>query len=715
MTRSGLAFLLYFWFGSLAFASEPISFDYEVLPTLTRAGCNSGSCHGAAVGRGGFHLSLWGSNPRDDYAAIVREFEGRRVDVAHPTASLILKKPTGEIDHEGGAILDENSVPWKILHAWIEQGAQRRRNLQLKEMEISWNQQILPATSPITLPLQTRGTIDVTALFLSTESKSINHLVAIQIPDPSSLKFDTTTQQLSALRPGIHTLIVRYCDRIQALQILTPNTHSPADTSNVTASNTIDYWLDQRREALRQTAAPLAPEASQLRRVMLDLIGRAPTPQELSDYLTDSNPDKYQINIDRLISSPEYVRFWTYRWTRVFGLRPNSNAPQGLHSFYQWMQAQIADGTAWDQVAREMITATGDTHQQSPAFFMLLANDPRQQAEQFSRWFIGARLECANCHDHPLDRWKQDDYHGLAAVFARIDRKQMVRWLDRGAVTNPRTGLPAIPQLPGGSRFSSSGDVRGELVQWMLEHPDSLFAKTIVNRVWSQFFGRGLVEPVDDMRLTNPATHPQLLESLAESFKSHQYDLQYLIRQVVLSDAYRRQSPATTADSRSDLTYNFGPRKSLPADVLLDLIDDATGSQLPIADASTRDRAVALEDPTTPSSTLDTLGRCVRSDTCVTPSATSSLTLMLHWINGETLNDRIANDKHWLNTTLQENLPPAEMLERLYIRTLCRSPNPTEQQMFLKSLAQESNSDSSLIWEDLFWALLSSKDFLDNR
>lgn len=723
MIRHYLSYIILLCFGSMTWAAEPIDFDFEVLPTLTRAGCNAGSCHGAAAGRGGFHLSLWGSNPAEDYVTLTREFEGRRLDVREPANSLLLKKPTGTIDHEGGAILDENSVPWQILYDWIKQGAQRHRSRQLNQMEIQFEKSVLDSDSAVTLNVKASGTLDVTAQFSDRSSHAINHLVAVTIPDPSGVQFEPATMQLTALRPGIHTVIVRYSDRVQALQILTPSNPPPNTTSAATHSLTsdaatagvIDRWLDERRETLLQTAFPPADDATLLRRVMLDLVGRAPTPTELETYLRETATDKYERIVERCLSSEEYVDFWTYRWTRILGLRPNSNAPQGLHQFYQWLHKQIETGRAWDEVTREMLTATGDCHEESPTFFMLLANDPRQQAEQVSRWFMGVRMECANCHDHPLDRWKQDDYHGLAAVFARIDRKQVVRWLDRGAVTNPRTGLPAIPQLPGGARFSSSGDVRGELAKWMIETPDTLLAKATVNRVWSHFFGRGLVEPVDDMRSTNPATHPQLLRALTSAFVSQRYDLRSLQREIVLSAAYRRQSPSTTAESNADFTYNYGPRKAITPDVLLDLIDDATGSSLPIADQASPDRAIQLEDPTTASMTLDTLGRCARSEACNTPSATSSLSLMLHWINGDTINQRIENEQHWLKSTLKQNPEPVKLLDDMYVRALCRHPQPAERDLFLKKLDQLELAQREAYWEDLFWALLSSKDFLDNR
>ena len=729
MIRHCLSIILLLLCGLPTLASDSIEFDFEVLPTLTRAGCNSGSCHGAAAGRGGFHLSLWGSNPSDDYAAIVLEFEGRRIAVDHPNDSLFLKKPTGTLDHEGGAILDENSIPWKILHDWVEQGAQRVRERELYKIELLFNQKAMDAISAVTLPVGDSGTLDVVAHFNGLNPLKINHLATITTPDPSGLKFEPNTLQLTALRPGIHTIVVRYCDRLQSFQILSPKSSTSPQTTPANsvpdvnglpvasdlADAVIDRWLDERRTSLSESAAPTADDATLLRRVMLDLIGRAPSSQELEEFLKDRTTDKYERHVEKWLRSPEFVDFWTYRWTRTFGLRPNSNAPQGLHRFHQWLHQQIASNRPWNEVALEMITAIGDCHEEGPAFFMLLANDPRQQAEQISRWFIGARMECANCHDHPLDRWKQDDYHGLAAVFARIERKQIVRWLDRGAVTNPRTGLPAIAQLPGGSRFSSSGDMRPELAKWLIEHRDTPLAKSTVNRLWSHFFGRGLVEPVDDMRLTNPATHPQLLQALTTNFVSRGYDMRFLIREIVLSEAYRRQSPATTTESLNDITYNFGPRKTLSPDVLLDMIDDATGSSLPITEKQSAARAIQLADPTSPSMTLDTLGRCSRSDACMTPSITSSLSMMLHWINGETLNERITHEQHWLKSTLKQNLEPKEMLDRMYLRTLCRYPSASECDSLLRALEPLKEAEVVAGWEDLFWALLSSKDFLDNR
>ena len=702
----------------ISIASEPINFDLQVLPTLTRLGCNAGSCHGAAVGRGGFHLSLWGSNPQEDYLTITRQFESRRIDLANPAKSLFLKKPTAIIDHEGGALIDEGSPEWQILHTWIEQGAQRANAKQLTQLQIQIGDSIVTNDVAATIPLLQNAEQKITAQFADQSQQNIEPFVAVSISDSSSLKFDSQMRRLTPLRSGIHTIVVRYANIVQAIQVLTPDSSKQANDPKpvkTSAENLIDFWLDQRRSQLGHTASPLADEPTILRRVMLDLIGRAPTPEELQRYSQDDNHEKYQQLVEQLLASPQFIDFWTYRWTRYLGLRPNNNAPQGLLAFHRWMHLQIGNNRPWDQVIQELVTASGDSHQISPAFFMLLANDARQQAEQISRLFIGARMECANCHDHPLDRWKQDDYHGLAAVFARLDRKQVVRWSDRGGVTHPRTGLPAVAQLPGGPRFNSSGDVRAELAKWMLDAKAPVAARATVNRLWSHFFGRGLVEPIDDLRLTNPATHPQLLNELTDSLLRQQYDLKQLMRMMVLSEAYRRQAPSSAEKSLGDVTYDDGPRKSLTAEVLLDLINDATGNKNIDRLKSDDGRAIQIADPTTPSPTLDTLGRCVRSDACAAPTANSSLALMLHWINGETINDRIMQPDHWLQQSLSADQPFSEIIDEMYLRTLCRRPLVADRQNHVARLTDLPVTERLAYLEDLQWALLSSRDFLDNR
>lgn len=695
-------------------ADEQIDFDADILPILTKSGCNAGSCHGAAIGRGGFHLSLWGSNPSDDFAAIIRFAKGRRIDLANPLHSLLLLKASGNIDHEGGAVLDETSSDFNLLRDWISQGAQRNHQRIIQQVTIRVDQQACDPDIALQLPIEKEVAIEITAKYQDGTHRNIAHLATVTIPDSSSLRFDADNKTITALRHGIHTFLIRYMNQVIAFQVIATSNSHPETRVTSKSPNDIDQFILERQMALGTEPGKPADDLVLLRRVTLDLIGRLPSVEEITTFTQQTDANRYTQLVDRLIASSEFTDFWTYRWGRDFGLRPNSNSPQGIQSFQRWLKIQIAENRPLDQIIQQMITATGDSHDTSPAFFILIDNDPRKQAERIAQLFLGARMECANCHDHPLDRWQQDDYHGLAAIFARLDRKQVVSWLDRGAVTNPRTGQPAEPKIPGERKLPVGMDHRNELANWLLdpEHPHA--ARAFVNRHWAHFFGRGLVHPVDDIRTTNPATHPQLLSTLTNTLVSHNYDFRLLTKQIVLSSAYQRLSPDSLPSSLNDFGYVYGPRKPLPAEVLLDMLADATAVPELLSNDPSLTRSILVADPTVPSEALDALGRCTANRDCNSSTANTSLTAMLHWINGETLNKRIQSPNGWLAQRLTST-SDEELVTEMYLRTLSRAPQEVEKQTWLTELKELDPTARKPFFEDLFWALLTSNDFIHNH
>jgi hypothetical protein len=442
----------------LALSALSVDFDTDVLPVLTRAGCNAGACHGAAAGRGGFKLSLFGGDPAADYRAIVSELEGRRVNLARPERSLLLLKPTWELDHEGGQRFEADSPQAALLRQWIESGAQRLQSRRLARLTVE------PAEATVeTLPASV--SLQVTAHFSDGLARRVEDTAVFTAADPASTAV-AANGSIKVLRPGRHTVIVRYLTEVRAIQVTAPFPGSAAATPKEISRNWIDDEIDAALNALHLPSASQADDATLLRRLTLDLTGRLPTPERVREFLADkrSSQGKYEAELDRLLAADEFTEFWTYKladWLRISAGRPGDT--EGRAAYVAWLREQVATARPLDELAVELITAEGDSHAQGPPNFQRTAGDARAQAEHVAESLLAIRLRCANCHNHPLDRWTQDDYHGLAAIFAGLDRGQLVKWRGGGEVLHPATGEAAVPRIPGEKFLKSNSDGRPAL------------------------------------------------------------------------------------------------------------------------------------------------------------------------------------------------------------------------------------------------------------
>ncbi len=654
-----------------------IDFDTEIVPILTRSGCNVGSCHGAAAGRGGFHLSLLGGDPEADYASIVEQFEGRRVHVAQPERSLILRKPTLQLEHEGGQALSSEGA--ERLKAWIASGARRIRQRSLQTLDVQ------PKLVRVEQPGD-RVVIRITAHFDDGTHEDVSKWTVLVANDPSAIDIDTSGPSVQVLRRGEHTLIARYLDRVVPIRIRLPLSDTIVDHRTQPIHNFIDEHIFRTLTELRLTVSPTADDATFLRRVSLDLTGRLPTPAEVLIFLEDpmDSKSKRQQCVDRLLESDAFVDYWTYRFAKLLRLYPQPNDKKSVQVYHTWIGQQIRNRTSMDRMARELLTAIGDTHQMGPANFTRSSADARAQAELISQVFMGTRLQCANCHNHPLDRWTQDDYHGLAAIFARLDRGRVVQVVERGTVTNVRTGAQAVPRIPGERYLPTEEDSRAVFAEWLTGAGNPYFARSFVNRLWRGLFGRGLVDPADDLRDTNPATHPELLEELAQDFATHGYDLRHALRRIVTSATYARSSLTDEINREDDRFYSHAYKRPLEPEVMADAISDATGVAERYGDEPLGRRAVQLVDTLTPSETLDALGRCLRRESCEGVSVSSALPTKLHQLNGNWINSKIASQENHLHQRLATTSRDVDVIDTIYLQTLSRPPSDQEQQHWLQ-------------------------------
>jgi hypothetical protein len=517
-------------------------------------------------------------------------------------------------------------------------------------------------------------------------------------------------------RRGQHVVIARFLNRVVPIRQVVPLNEAEVDLSGEPRANVIDEEILKTLSMLRLPVSPPADDAAYLRRVSLDLTGRLPDVATVDSFLSDSSPDKRAQLVDALLASDAFTDVWTLRFARLLRLHSLPNEKEGVEAYAGWLRAQIAAGAPLDAMARELVTATGDAHVVGPANFGRMVNDARGHAELAGRFFLGVRLGCANCHNHPLDRWTQDDYHGLAAVFARLERGREVKLASRGAVTNLRTNEPAVPRIPGERDLVSDADHREEFAAWLTSPDNPQLARVTVNRLWRALFGRGLVDPTDDLRETNPATHPALLDTLARDFISHGYSIRHTLRQIALSRTYARSDAALPGNAADDRFYSHAYRRPLEPEVLADAIADVTGVPSQYAGHSPGTRAVTLVDPLSPAPSLDILGRCSRAGGCEDDGVQQGgLAAQLHLINGELINRQITDANGRLQQHIRNGKTDAEIVTEFYLRALCRRPTAEELSSWRERLKTDDSAERMKRLEDFAWSLLNSNLLKENH
>jgi hypothetical protein len=686
----------------------PIDFDTDIIPVLTRAGCNAGSCHGAAAGRGGFRLSLLGGDPAADHEIIVHELEGRRVNLARPAESLLLAKPTGRLSHQGGVVLPADGPGAKRLADWIAAGAPRLRSRRLTQLVVSPARVVVEKVGA-EVPLK------ATARFDDAQVADVTAWTIFTAGDPTAVEIDPDTARATVRRRGQHVVTARFLDRVVPLQLTLPLSNTPVDLAKEPRANFIDDEVLKTLTVLRLPVSPAADDATFLRRVHLDLTGALPDRDEVEAFLADRSADKRAKLVERLLQSDAFVDYWTYRFATLLRIRPLPNENEAALTYHRWLREQVRKGTPLDEVSRALLTATGDSHAHGPANFARLSGDARGQAELVSQVFLGVRMQCANCHNHPLDRWTQDDYHGLAAVFARLERGRVVKVAARGAVTNPRTGEPAVPRIPGVRDLDPNADGRDGFARWLTAPDNPYFAKATVNRLWRALFGRGLVEPADDLRDTNPATHPELLDRLAADFVKHGCDLRHTLRLIALSHTYGRGAITKAANQADDRFYSHAYRRPLEPEVLADAIADVTGVADHYGSEPLGTRAVTLVDPRTPAPSLDILGRCSRQASCEDAAEGGGLPAKLHQLNGALINRKVAAHDGRLHRLIGVDKSDDEILTEFYLRALGRRPSAAECDFWRQRLAGVGKGERAELLEDIVWSLLNSREFSTNH
>lgn len=696
-------------------------FETQVMPVFTKFGCNSAACHGAAIGRGGFHLSLLGYDPQSDHGRIVHQYQGRRTNTADPEKSLVLLKPSRQLRHGGGRRFRTDSEAYQILRSWLAAGAPRSTGRHIESLSVTPGSQVLGKVGD-------QFQLQVVAKFDDGTQADVTRWAVYNPNDGEAVKC-SRGGEVTAKRRGQSSVMVRYLGQVGCVMVTVPLDKLTDSQGQRPRANFIDEHVNRTLDQLGLDHSPAAPDATFARRIYLDLIGCLPTPAEVDRFVSDSNPQKRERLIDELMTRPEFVDLWSYKWGDLLRVESGRLSRPGAEAFHRWVRQKIARNTPLDEMARQLVMAQGDSFEAGEANFHRVAQNPVKQAEYFSGVFLGVRLQCANCHNHPLDSWTQDDFHGLAAIFAGLSREQVVKPQGPATIIHPRTGRPATQRLPGQRYLQESEEPRKALGDWLTAENNPFFARTAVNRIWRDLMGRGLVEPIDDHRATNPATHPELLSSLAQDFVEHGFDVKHAIKTIVLSAAYQRSSLSQGNNKIDDRFYAKALVRPLPPTVIVDAVSTVTSVPEKFTGYPGL-RAIELGDARIRSEPLELLGRCDRRANCDAPDASpgSSLSLMLHIINGKWLNEKIEDQDGRLRTQLQTELSiafrsfpllstktNAELINLFYQLAYSRKPDQAELDHWEEKLTAASASERQEKYQDFVWALLNSAEFCCNH
>ena len=682
-------------------------FSPDIISLLTIKGCNGSGCHGSPAGQNGFKLSLFGYDVAADHAAVLS-----RINLADPEKSLLLRKPLFDAPHGGGRLLSRDSDEYRTLLAWLRLGAPRSaRGARLTSLEIAPREALLNKSPQ---PLAVIGRLS------DGTTRDMTREVRFSSADPAVARVENDSLQPGA--PGLTTILARAMGLVAALRVGVTNTPHPAP-SPFPPANLIDRWTGPRMAALGLTPAPPTTNSEFLRRVYLDTLGRPPLPAETTRFL--AQPDRPAL-INQLLASPEYASFWTVKFEDWFRNNQLNSQGRAMGMFKEWLHAALAADRPYDQLVRDILTSDGDSFQNpatafwAPATdFMLKKFEVNRAVPTVTRLFLGIRLECAECHNHPLENYTQDDFYGLSAFFARLRVKHGIgeyrrTWFleDEGEVHHPVTRQPVAPKLLNGPALPlhSPTDRRQILAAWITSKDNPYFALATVNRIWHEYFQTGIVEPFDDLRLSNPPTNPELLDALAQHFIASGFRLKELHRLILNSRTYQlssRPSPQPGAPPALErlLFARYQPRK-LPAEVLLDSLSQVTAIPHPFTWHPKGTRAVDVYQPDGPDQFLVTFG-FPRRDILCERAAVPTLAQSLHLMNGKTIQAKV-DDKD--NILAQwEPLPNHDVVSALYLRAYARHPNDRERAAALDFLNRAANRRKAL--EGLLWATLVSKEF----
>jgi hypothetical protein len=700
------------------------SFRNHVMPVLTKQGCNQGACHGALAGKGGFKLTLRGYDPELDFDVMTRQATGRRITLADPTASLVLRKPAMIIPHGGGMRLRPDSLEYRILAEWIAAGTPppSADDKEIVSLEVYPKQATLKPATEQQLVVRAKysdGSLsDVTRWVKYTSN---NEGVA-SVDDSGRVKMNGH---------GEAAITLWYSSRVLYAAVTAPYPNEvPADVySKFPRNNFIDELAIAKLKSLNLAPSGGASDAAFIRRAFLDAAGILPSAEEVEQFLADKSPEKRTKLVDGLLQREEFVDYWSYKWSDLFLVSSRKLRPTATRAFYNWIRESVETNKPWDQFAREIFTSTGSSRQNGSLNYFVLHKDPIELTENVTQAFLGQRLTCARCHNHPLEKWTQKQYYQMANLFSRVGVKNgsdlsesIVFAKTSGDINHPRLLRPMEPTPLDGKPMSldSQMDRRAHFAEWLTSPANDMFSRSFVNRVWGNFMGRGLVDPIDDVRATNPASNEELLAAVTKDFVDHRFDVRHLIRTIMNSATYQRSSDANATNKDDNRFYSKYVIKRLPAEVLLDTMSQVSGVPTPFSGFPSGTRALQLPDSQVASQFLTVFGRPARVlCDAAERSSDPSIAQALHVVNGDTLNKKLSNADGYISLLLKLGLSDSRILEHMTLSAFSRYPTELEKtewgQLLAKSRNDQNKDSRKQALEDMVWAMLTSKEFIFNH
>jgi len=708
----------------------PINFGNQIVPIFTKLGCNSGGCHGKISGQNGFRLSLIGSDPELDYMTLVKESRGRRLFLAAPEKSLLLLKATGQLPHGGGKRMEVGSDEYNMILRWIAVGTPFGDAKDPVVVRIS----VYPDRRVTTR--YNRQQLAVYAHYSDGSVEDVTRRAQYETNDVEMASVDFSGLVTTMGQAGEAAIMIRYQGYVAVFRATIP-LGVPVPPWSFEPKTIVDRYTAAKWRQLGLVPSKPASDQVFIRRAYLDITGTLPSVEEVRAFVADPDPNKRDKLVDRLVDSENYAYYFALKWADILKVK-RRNIPQraqGTFAFHGWIKDSLASDKPYDQFVREILCAVGDDRQCPPVFWYTELQNPEQFVDDVAQVFLGMRINCAQCHHHPYEKWSQDDYWGLAAFFGRVGRKPVsllgvqvqnqnqtrIAVFNRptGNVINKRTGQPAVMKPLEGEpvTLAPGEDPRLKLVEWMTDPKNPFFAKAVVNRYWAHFFGRGIVDPLDDMRDTNPPTNPELLEALARDFVEHGYSLKHLVRTICKSRTYQLSSVPNEFNKHDKQSYARYYPKRMSAEVLYDAVSLVTGSPSSFAgmpsDRFGASRAIMLPDEAFQSYFLDVFGRPQRLSACECERVNeANLAQVLHLLNSQEVQDKLSRPGGRADRLASDPRPDVEKLEELFLLALGRQPTPQQLQVALQTIERRGPQNKKQAYEDIIWALINTKEFL---
>jgi Protein of unknown function (DUF1549)/Protein of unknown function (DUF1553) len=701
------------------FANDPpVNFPNQVVPIFTKLGCNSGGCHGKASGQNGFKLSLLGFEPTEDFEHLVKEGRGRRLFPAAPDKSLLLLKPIGEVPHGGGTRLEVDTHSYRLMRRWIMQGMPYGSDSDPTVARI----EVFPTER--TMPRSGEQQLMVIAHYTNGATEDVTSTVKFEPNNPEMAEVSVTGQVKTLDLTGDVAIMARYQGQVGVFRASVP-LGVPVE-STPPPKNFIDELVFQKLKTLGVPPSAICDDATFARRAAIDIAGRLPTPEETESLLTDANPDKRAAWVDSLLASTDYADYFANKWSSILrNKRRDQTYARGTRIFHDWIRDSLHANLPFDQFARQLLCASGEIGENPPVAWYREVNDVNEQVEDSAQLFLGLRIQCARCHHHPFEKWSQQDYYGFAAFFSRMQRKPGAQFGEERVVynrgtptaTNPKSGQP-VPATGLGAepaKISTEVDPREALVDWMVQKDNPFFSPALVNRYWKHFFSRGLVDPEDDMRVTNPATNQELLSALAKHFIESGFDIKDLVRTICNSQTYQLSSLPNEYNVNDKQNFSRYYPKRLQAEVLLDAIDLVTESKTTFGGVPQNVRAVQLPDSGFNSYFLTVFGKPDNASACECErSSEANLAQSLHLLNSSEVQGKLsAGGGRAALLAAQKERSREEKIREIYLRVYSREPQSDEMAVAVGHLSKAK--DEKLAFEDILWALVNTKEFLFNH